>query len=71
MKIYGYKEGDDKLLSLKEVTIQADSERIKSLAAFLNHAAELMEKNGDKFGHVHYRDFVKDLPKGVDLIVSR
>lgn len=71
MKIFGYNDKDDALLSLREVTIQADRERIKSLAAFLNHAAELMEKNGDKFGHIHYRDYVKDLPKGADLIVSK
>jgi hypothetical protein len=71
MKIFGYITGDETLRSLKEATIQADLESIRSLASFLTYAADMMEKNGGKFGHVHYRDFVKNPPRGADLIVAR
>ena len=71
MKLFGYIRGDKKLHSLEEITVQADSARIRSLAAFFSKAADLMDAHGDKFGHEHYRDSVGNPPKDTDVIVVR
>lgn len=74
MRLFGYlrDEDRDEPSSLSEVTIVADAERLRSLAAFFNHAAEQMEQHADRFGHEHYSDFFgaseSEMP---EIVVSR
>jgi len=76
MKIYGHSLNPEikSLLEMKEVTFQGDSEQIKKIAVFLNHAADNIEKHGEDFDHEHIIDFFSDWREkfpNIDIIVSR
>jgi hypothetical protein len=74
MRLYGYpKDQDlDSPLNMGEVTIVADSQTLRQLASYLNHAAKQMEEHRDSFGHEHYSDFVKDRVVGSpEIVVNR
>ncbi len=60
MKFYGYTSDDESatLEELVEVTLCAGPDNLRSLAEFLLHVAEEMERHGDDFGHEHFADFV-------------
>lgn len=73
MKMYGYREGEDSEAPalLGEVTLVASPRVLRRIAAFLNHAADLMEKHGAAFGHEHLQDFDKTMAARPALIVSQ
>jgi hypothetical protein len=73
MKFYGYsKEDDNTLQNLNEITFQGDATSIRKIAEFLKYTAGQMEKNEDKFGHEHIRDFFPDWDENnPDLIVAK
>ncbi|MDH4216727.1 MAG: hypothetical protein OEV23_07545 [Gallionella sp.] len=60
MKAFGYPNGQPLnkygLVKLKEVSISADVETIRSIAKFLLDAAEEMEQLGERYDHVHMQD---------------
>ena len=60
MKIFGYaNEMPNNLVSLNQITIQADSKSLKILAEFLTKCAEDMDKDSD-WEHEHFTDFVDE-----------
>ncbi len=73
LTVYGYCEGEDNEnpALLREVTIVASPMVLRRIAAFLNHAADLMEKHGAAFGHEHLQDFDKTIAAHPALIVSQ
>ncbi len=65
MKFYGY-QNDSEAESpdlLKEVTIAANPETLRQIAAFLLHTADLMDRHGDEFGHEHFPSQDRDAPQ--------
>lgn len=75
IKAYGYSQGEEEQESpmfLNEVTFVAEPARLRRLAEFLNHAADLIERHGETFGHEHFADFCGGLSEGsTDVIVSK
>jgi hypothetical protein len=74
MQLYGYpKDQDlDAPIAIGEVTILADPKILRCLARFLDHSAEQMEKQGERFGHEHFSDFLKErFGRSADIVVSR
>ena len=64
-KLYGYSaSGDECLLSLREVTLFADSNQVRALSTFLARCAQEMETNPE-WEHQHFAD-----GKFPDIIVS-
>ena len=78
VQLSGYDTGfrdDDQAIGrlLGEVTIAVrDANELRQIAAFIAHAADVLEAEGRKFGHEHFRDWYdgwsEDDP---DLIVYR
>jgi hypothetical protein len=73
MKIYGYslgEDGDDGLLSLREVSFLATSEELMELSAFFAKCAhEIRHQPG--WDHAHLNDFlVRDCEVDSDVIVA-
>lgn len=61
MKIYGYKDEDLSIEQIEpsilaEITICGSSIELRKIAAFLNVAADNMERLGVKFDHEHLAD---------------
>lgn len=75
MKIYGYEKDivdDEKLIELEEVTIQASSENLKKIAQFILETVKIIDENHDKFGHEHFKDFMREYGwEGPDIIISK
>jgi len=74
MSLYGYPDGQEleAPLRLTEVTFAGSPTVLRQLAAFLQHAANLMDRNGTNFGHEHFSDFAKERhADDPDIIVSR
>lgn len=63
-------EEDTELLSLREVTFVASPDSLREIAAFLLQAASWMEARGDRFGHEHLRDSLRERWEGTDVIVA-
>lgn len=61
----------EELLHLSEVSIVASPEALRALAAFFLHAAALIEAHPHRFEHEHLREFRRDLPEGLDVVISR
>ena len=56
MRVFGYSKrtvSDEGLLEMKEVSIAAAPATLRTLAAFLNAAAEEMEMDPKEFDHEH------------------
>jgi hypothetical protein len=75
MKIFGYEKAcvcNDKLLELTEITIQADSDKLRRIAQFVLETADILDKHGSKFGHEHLKDFFKGVDlEDPDIIISK
>ena len=73
MRCYGYiKNTDAEMpLDLEEVTIEAKSEVLRSMAQFLLHVANEMDVHGDKFGHEHFEGFCSNADLACRLIVTQ
>jgi hypothetical protein len=71
-RLFGYEAGSDreKPLSLAEVTVAGDPESLRELAAFLERAADRMERDGADFGHDHFEDQCDRVPEGLAFIVA-
>lgn len=58
--------------SLREVTLCCTPGELRVLAAFLTHAAELLEKHPSDFEHAHLRDWWAEWQQNfADVIVMR
>ena len=70
MRLYGYvaDAAADQPSALGEVTLVAQAETLRRVAAFLLHAADEMERHGSLFGHEHLVDFDRDY-SGPDIVV--
>lgn len=70
---YGYPEEEEEErtepISLREVTFVASPDSLREIAAFLLQAASSMEVHGDRFGHEHLRDSLRERWEGADIIV--
>ena len=53
MKAFGYEVDSDKLLKLNEVTLQCDSEELRSLAKFFEECADEMDAC-EHWEHEHF-----------------
>jgi hypothetical protein len=53
MKVFGYEVDSEKLLKLNEVTLQCDSEELRSLAKFFEKCADEMDACED-WEHEHF-----------------
>ena len=51
MKIYGYEENREALLTLSEASFAATPDEIRHIARFFQESVEKMEKWGDGFDH--------------------
>ena len=74
IRFYGYPKSMelDSPLELDEVALASEPVTLRRIAAFLQHAADLMERHGDSFGHEHYSDFVgQKASELTDVIVTR
>lgn len=60
MKIFGYPVNGEKLEELIEVTFQAEPQKLKELAKFLEAMAVELENDREGFGHGHAKDFCKN-----------
>jgi len=71
MKFFGYIEGDDnQLVSLSEMTLQAEPKTLKAIASFLLKCAKEME-DSDSWEHEHFSDSAVTDVASPDLIVFR
>ncbi len=72
-RLYGYPAGvaAENPLALDEVTVSACPTSLRSMAAFFQHVAALMETHGDAFGHEHLADFVADCGDSPSLVITR
>ncbi|MBX3472498.1 MAG: hypothetical protein KF878_37070 [Planctomycetes bacterium] len=73
---YGHQVGTDldDPLELSEMTIcTADPALVRAVGEFLLQAADRLERDGEAFGHDHFRDVRRDVwrPEFVDVIVER
>ena len=66
MKIFGYAEGDDMLLTLSEASFQATADELRRLGEFLQETADTIDRAGAAFGHEHFRDFCRR--RGIDSV---
>lgn len=71
LKFYGYiNKPDAQLESLKEVTVQATTDELHRLIAFLTHAAEVLDKH--PCDHMHFSD--NDSPcssQNLEFVIAR
>ncbi len=75
MNIYGYKKrivNSNKLLELEEVSFQATPEELERVAQFILATAGIMRQYGEKFGHEHFKVFMRDFGgyEGSDIIIG-
>ena len=61
MKIYGYSDQglpieDIVSVELAEITFNSTPDEARKIAAFLLSAADIMERMGDSYSHVHLAD---------------
>ncbi|WP_338560830.1 hypothetical protein [Erwinia sp. E_sp_B04_7] len=70
MKIYGYENEDSELVSLQEMSLQVTIDELKELSSFIDNTINMMEKNGDKFGHEHFTNFMKS-KQYPDIIITK
>lgn len=70
VKIYGYSESSEDLLSLVEVTIQANPEKLRELSLFLGRCADEMERSPD-WEHEHFNNALSTEFGSPDIVVYR
>ena len=71
MKCFGYTNLDrEKLLTLSEITFQADAKELRNLISFLTKCVDEMESNSG-WEHEHLSDFSPNSKESVDIIVFR
>lgn len=70
MKIYGYENEDSDLVSLEEMSLQVTIEELRELSNFIINTINIMEANGESFGHEHFSDFIKSR-KSPDIIITK
>lgn len=73
MTFFGYTNNNhtDTPEQLREVAISAPPATLRHLAAFLIHAADLMEQHGASFGHLHFEDSGYALGKAPSFVVAK
>ena len=70
MKIYGYTDSEETLLSLEEVTFHVTPTELEQLIFFLNHSLADMKLHGKIFGHAHFSDIKANHAKPDVIIVK-
>ena len=72
-KLYGYVEGADadSPSILEEVVVAACPSSLRTMAAFFEQTADVMESHGDDFEHEHLVDFVGDCGNSPSLVLTR
>ena len=70
MKVYGYSEMETNLLSLSQLTIQANPHQLRALATFILNCANQME-NDENWEHAHFLDECKSTQTEHDIIIFR
>ena len=73
MKCYGYTAEGNDLIELTEITIQADAEALRRLAAFINGCADQIVAYGQAWDHQHFQDsvFFDCDSSAPDIVVAR
>ena len=71
LNLFGYSNVEEsELLTLNEVTIQADTTKLRALAKFINKCADEIDSD-EGWEHEHFRDYIDDESIEHDVIVFK
>jgi hypothetical protein len=71
MKLYGYEEGRENLLTMQEISISANPEELMMISRFFLKASRRFSENSTKECHIHFKDFTSNQGLPVDIIAVK
>jgi hypothetical protein len=71
MKLYGYEEVRENLLTMQEVSICANSEELMMISRFFLKASRRFSEASSRESHIHFKDFTNNQSLPVDIVIVK